>query len=29
MGAAARASGHADADDRLAEIVLDVIGARV
>jgi UDP-N-acetylglucosamine--N-acetylmuramyl-(pentapeptide) pyrophosphoryl-undecaprenol N-acetylglucosamine transferase len=29
MGTAARASGHADADDRLAEIVLDVIGARV
>jgi len=29
MGAAARASGHAEADDRLAEIVLDVIGARV
>jgi UDP-N-acetylglucosamine--N-acetylmuramyl-(pentapeptide) pyrophosphoryl-undecaprenol N-acetylglucosamine transferase len=29
MGAAARASGHAEADDRLAEIVLDVVGARV
>ena len=29
MGAAARGSGHADADERLAEIVLDVIGARV
>jgi UDP-N-acetylglucosamine--N-acetylmuramyl-(pentapeptide) pyrophosphoryl-undecaprenol N-acetylglucosamine transferase len=28
MGAAARASGHAEADDRLAEIVLDVVGAR-
>jgi UDP-N-acetylglucosamine--N-acetylmuramyl-(pentapeptide) pyrophosphoryl-undecaprenol N-acetylglucosamine transferase len=27
MGAAARASGHADADERLAHIVLDVIGA--
>jgi UDP-N-acetylglucosamine--N-acetylmuramyl-(pentapeptide) pyrophosphoryl-undecaprenol N-acetylglucosamine transferase len=26
MGAAARASGHADADERLAHIVLDVIG---
>ncbi len=29
MGAAARASGHAEADERLAEIVLDVVGARV
>jgi UDP-N-acetylglucosamine--N-acetylmuramyl-(pentapeptide) pyrophosphoryl-undecaprenol N-acetylglucosamine transferase len=29
MGAAARASGHAEADERLADIVLDVIGARV
>lgn len=29
MGAAARGSGHADADERLAEIVLDVVGARV
>jgi UDP-N-acetylglucosamine--N-acetylmuramyl-(pentapeptide) pyrophosphoryl-undecaprenol N-acetylglucosamine transferase len=27
MGAAARASGHADADERLARVVLDVIGA--
>jgi UDP-N-acetylglucosamine--N-acetylmuramyl-(pentapeptide) pyrophosphoryl-undecaprenol N-acetylglucosamine transferase len=25
MGAAARASGHADADERLAEVVLDVV----
>ena len=29
MGAAARASGHADADERLARIVLDVAEARV
>ncbi|WP_300010752.1 UDP-N-acetylglucosamine--N-acetylmuramyl-(pentapeptide) pyrophosphoryl-undecaprenol N-acetylglucosamine transferase [Pseudonocardia sp.] len=28
MGAAARASGHADADERLARVVLDVIGVR-
>lgn len=27
MGAAARASGHADADERLARVVLDVAGA--
>jgi UDP-N-acetylglucosamine--N-acetylmuramyl-(pentapeptide) pyrophosphoryl-undecaprenol N-acetylglucosamine transferase len=27
MGAAARASGHADADERLARVVLDVVGA--
>lgn len=27
MGAAARASGHADADVRLAKVVLDVVGA--
>ena len=29
MGAAARASGHADADERLARVVFDVVGARV
>jgi len=29
MGVAARASGHAEADVRLADVVLDVIGARV
>jgi UDP-N-acetylglucosamine--N-acetylmuramyl-(pentapeptide) pyrophosphoryl-undecaprenol N-acetylglucosamine transferase len=29
MGAAARASGHADADERLARVVLDVVGAHV
>ena len=29
MGAAARASGHADADERLARVVLDVARARV
>lgn len=28
MGAAARASGHADADERLARVVLDVVGVR-
>lgn len=28
MGAAARASGHADADERLARVVLDVAGVR-
>ncbi len=28
MGAAARASGHADADERLARVVLDAIGVR-
>lgn len=28
MGAAARASGHADADERLARLVLDLIGVR-
>ncbi|MGQ0575750.1 MAG: UDP-N-acetylglucosamine--N-acetylmuramyl-(pentapeptide) pyrophosphoryl-undecaprenol N-acetylglucosamine transferase [Pseudonocardia sp.] len=28
MGAAARASGHADADERLARVVLDTAGAR-
>ncbi len=29
MGAAARASGHADADERLARVVLDLIGVAV
>lgn len=29
MGAAARASGHADADERLARIVIDVAGGRL
>ncbi len=29
MGAAARASGHADADERLAQVVFDVVGAKV
>lgn len=28
MGTAARASGHADADERLARVVLDVVGVR-
>ncbi len=29
MGRAARASGHADADERLARVVLDVVGTRM
>jgi UDP-N-acetylglucosamine--N-acetylmuramyl-(pentapeptide) pyrophosphoryl-undecaprenol N-acetylglucosamine transferase len=29
MGKAARASGHADADERLARLVLDLVGAKV
>jgi UDP-N-acetylglucosamine--N-acetylmuramyl-(pentapeptide) pyrophosphoryl-undecaprenol N-acetylglucosamine transferase len=29
MGKAARASGHADADERLARLVLDLVGAPI